>query len=372
VLLIGAGLVLRSYQSARQADGGFDAAGVTALSVDLSAGGYDDAAGKLFVDRLLTALRTQPAFTSVSLASRVPLSLVDGPSRAVIIEGYEPRTNDDMSFLYNLVSDDYFKTLRVAVLAGREFSPADNAASTPVAIINDALATRMWGSAEAAVGKRLRSGGPWLEIIGVVQDLKYSRLTEDPRPYFYLPIRQSYTSQITIHARSVADATDALRQTRDRVRAIDPLLPIARSLTLAEQARQALSVYQMAAGALMMFGVMTILLAAIGIYGLVAYTVKQSTHEIGIRMAVGASRGDVAWTFVKRGTTLAAAGASVGLALAFAASGAIQSLLYGISSRDLLSFGGGIAIVMVVALLASFLPAWRAAMTDPLAALRHR
>lgn len=372
LLLIGAGLVLRSYQSALHANGGFDATGVTALSVDLSAGGYDDAAGKIFLPRLLDVLRAEANFTNVSLASRVPLSLVDGPSRAVVIEGYEPRTNDDMSFLYNQVSDDYFKTLRVPLLAGREFSPVDDEASTPVTIINEALARKMWGSAEASIGKRLRSGGPWLEIVGVARDLKYSRLTEDPRPYFYVPIRQSYTPQITIHARSTTDAAEALRQARDRVRALDPLLPISRSLTLAEQAQQALSVYQMAAGALMMFGVMTIVLAAIGIYGLVAYTVKQSTQEIGIRMAVGASRGDVAWTFIRRGTTLAAIGAAVGLAMAMVVSGAMQSVLYGVSSRDLLSFGAGTAIVMVVAVVASFVPAWRAALTDPLSALRHR
>ena len=372
VLLIGAGLVLRSYQSARGADGGFDATGVTALSIDLAAGGYDEVRGRVLIDRLLEALRSEAAITSASLATQVPLSLVDGPTRAVIIEGYAPREDDDMSFLYNIVSADYFKTLRVPMVAGREFAPTDDAAATPVAVVNHTLAKRMWGSAEAAVGKRLRSGGDWRLIVGVAEDLKYARLTEPARPYWYLPLHQSYAPQLTIHARSEGDARDALQQARDRVRAIDPLLPIARSLTLAEQARQALSVYQMAAGALMMFGIMTILLAAIGIYGLVSFTVKQGTQEIGIRIAIGASRRDVAWTFVRRGTMLAAAGAAIGLAISIGLSGAIRSLLYGVGPRDLLSFGGGIAIVMIVALFASFVPAWRAAMIDPLAALRHR
>jgi predicted permease len=371
VLLVGAALVLRSYQSARGADGGFDAAGVTALSIDLAAGGYDEARGRVLIDRLLDALRAEPGITGVSLASQVPLSLVDGPTRAVVVEGYAPREDDDMSFLYNVVSADYFQTLRVPIVTGREFARTDDAAATPVAIVNHTLATRMWGSAEAAIGKRLRSGGDWRIIVGVAEDLKYSRLTEPARPYWYLPLRQSYTPQFTIHARAEGDARAALQQVRDRVRAIDPLLPIARSLTLAEQARQALSVYQMAAGALMMFGIMTILLAAIGIYGLIAYTVKQSTQEIGIRMAVGASRRDVAWTFVRRGTTLAAIGAVIGLALAAAASRAIGSLLYGVGPRDLFSFGGGLAVVMLIAVVASVVPAWRAAMTDPLSALRH-
>jgi putative ABC transport system permease protein len=155
------------------------------------------------------------------------------------------------------------------------------------------------------------------------------------------------------------------------VRAVDPQMPIARSLTLAAQTRQALSVYQLAAGALTMFGVMTIALAAIGIYGLVAYTVRQSTQEIGIRIAVGAGRADVVLTFLKRGTALAAAGALAGLIAAFAMSRLIGALLYGVSARDAIAFGGGTAVVMAVALVASLVPAWRAAKVDPLAALRR-
>jgi ABC-type antimicrobial peptide transport system permease subunit len=145
-----------------------------------------------------------------------------------------------------------------------------------------------------------------------------------------------------------------------------------RSAMLSEQTRVALSVYELAAGALTMFGVMTIVLAAIGIYGLVAFTVQQSTQEIGIRMAVGAQRRDVAWSFLGRGATLAALGAAIGLAVAMAMSGAIGSLLYGIGARDAIAFAGGTALVMTIALTASFFPAWKASRTDPLTALRHR
>ena len=144
------------------------------------------------------------------------------------------------------------------------------------------------------------------------------------------------------------------------MQALDPAIPITRSTTLTEQTRVALSVYELAAGALTMFGVMTIVLAAIGIYGLVAYTVQQSTQEIGIRMAVGASRGDVAWGFLRRGAGLAGIGAAIGLVLAVAVSGAIRSLLYGVGARDLIAFAGGTAIVMAIALAASFFPAWKA------------
>jgi macrolide transport system ATP-binding/permease protein len=192
VLLVGAGLVLRSYQSARDANGGFDATGVTALSLDLQSGGYDEARGRVFLDRLLNVLRADPGFTSVSLASRVPLSLVDGPSRAITIEGYAPRADEDLAFLFNIISPDYFQTLRIPLLAGRDFAPTDDAASMPVVIINETLARRMWQTPAAALGKRVRSStDTWRTVIGVARDLKYSRHTEEPRPYVYLPLLQS-------------------------------------------------------------------------------------------------------------------------------------------------------------------------------------
>jgi ABC-type antimicrobial peptide transport system permease subunit len=156
------------------------------------------------------------------------------------------------------------------------------------------------------------------------------------------------------------------------VNTLDPQIPIVRSVMLPEQTRVALAIYQMAAGAITMFGVMTILLAAIGIYGLVSYTVQQSTQEIGIRMAVGARRLDVMWTFLRRGTLLAAIGAAIGLVAAVALSGALRSLLYGVGPRDVVSLTGGTAVVMTIALVASLLPAWKASRTDPLTALRHR
>lgn len=188
----------------------------------------------------------------------------------------------------------------------------------------------------------------------------------------YFPLLQSYVPGLTIHARSSGELSDALRRVREHVNAIDPAIPVVRSVTLAEQTRAALSVYQLAAGSLTMFGAMTILLAAIGIYGLIAYTVQQSTQEIGIRMAIGARRIDVLWTFLRRGTLLAAAGAVIGLVGAPALSGALSSLLYGVSARDVVSFGSATAVVMAIALAASIVPAWKASKTDPLSALRHR
>ena len=188
----------------------------------------------------------------------------------------------------------------------------------------------------------------------------------------YYPLLQSYVPSMHVHARTNGNLNYAMRRVRDHLQAIDSTIPITRSATLNEQTRVALSVYELAAGALTMFGALTIILAAIGIYGLVAFSVKQSTHEIGIRMAVGANRANVVWNFLRRGASLATAGAVIGLILASAASGAIGSLLYGVGARDVTSFAAATAIVMAIAVLASLVPAWRASKTDPLSALRHQ
>jgi len=373
VLLIAAALVLRSYAAAQQADGGFDATNVTSVSVDLQTAGYDELRGGILIHRFLDALAADPAFAGASLAMNVPMSLVDGGSRAVNIEGYAPRADEDMMFLYNIVSPDYFQALRIPLLAGREFTRTDAANAQPAVIVNETLARRVWQTPENAVGKRIRSGqGEWLSVIGVARDITYSRLAEPPRPFVYYPLLQNYIPGFTIHARASKDVAYAMRRVRVHVQEIDPAIPIVRSATLSEQTRVALSVYELAAGALTMFGVMTIVLAAIGIYGLVAFTVQQSTQEIGIRMAVGAQRRDVAWSFLGRGAKLAALGAAIGLAVAISISGAIGSLLYGIGARDAIAFAGGTAVVMTIALTASFFPAWKASRTDPLTALRHR
>ena len=372
VLLIAAGLVLRSYSAALKANAGFDADGTTAVAIDLQTAGYDEARGKVAITRLLDAIGAEPAFATASVALNVPMSLVDNASRATTVEGYAPRSDEDMLFLYNIVAPDYFSTLRIPLVAGREFARTDDTGAQRSVIVNETMARRFWSTPEDAIGKRLRSGGDWHVVIGVAKDLKYSRLSEAPRPFVYYSLLQYYVPAFTIHARANGDLNYAIRRVRDHVQQLDAAIPITRSVSLLEQTRVALSVYELSAGALTMFGVMTIVLAAIGIYGVVAYTVQQSTHEIGIRMAIGARRVDVAWNFLSRGATLGAIGTAIGLSIAIAASGALRSLLFGIGTRDLIAFVGGTTLVMAIALTASFFPAWKASKTDPLTALRHQ
>ena len=372
VLLIAAGLVLRSYSAALKANGGFDASRTTSIAIDLQTAGYDEPRGKVAITRLLDAIASEPAFDSGALALNVPMGLVDPGSRATQVEGYAPRSDEDMMFLFNIVSPDYLHALRIPLVAGREFTRTDDATAQRAVIVNETMARRFWSTPDGAIGKRIRSGGDWHVVIGVAKDLKYSRLSEAPRPFVYYSMLQYYVPAFTIHARANGDLNYAMRRVRDQVQQLDATIPITRSVTLAEQTRVALSVYELSAGALTMFGVITIVLAAIGIYGVVAYTVQQSTQEIGIRMAIGARRVDVAWSFLRRGAMLAGGGALIGLTISIFVSGAIGSLLYGVGSRDLVAFLGGTALVMTIALGASFFPAWRASRIDPLKALRHQ
>jgi predicted permease len=375
LLLIGATLVMRSLDLARHADAGFDARDVASVSIDLKPNGYDDTRGRLFYEQMLDSIRAQEGIEAASLAASLPLSLVDGPSGEVAIEGYQRGRDEDSRFLFNVIAPDYFRTLRIGLVAGRDFTRRDDVPAPGVAIVNEHLARRFWGTPASAIGKRLRftSGtGSWRTIIGVAKDVKYARLNEAPRPHVYLPFQQLYQPNMTLQVRAAAASPSLIEQLRGRVQALDPDLPILEARMLSEQTRVALTVFEMAARVLAMIGAMAVALAALGIYGLTAYTVKQSTHEIGIRMALGAQRADVVWRFLGRGLRLGAIGAAIGMAAALAVTRLLATLLYGVSATDVVSFVTASGVVLGIALAASVVPAWRAARTNPIAALRHQ
>ena len=372
VLLVAAGLVFRGLEAARGADAGFDARAVGSIAIDLQPGGYTTATGPVFLDRLVRAVRADASVESAALTRFVPLTLVDPGTQAVTIEGYTPRTDDDLKLLDNIVGPDYFKTLRITVLAGREFAESDDASSQKVAIVNETLARRFWDSPEGAIGKRLSTAaGEWRTVVGVARDLKYSRLTEPSRPYVYSAAAQAYRSTLVLHARSRAGGTGILDRLQAHVRTLDPDLPILSARMLTEQARGDLGIFEMAASTLIMFGAMTIALSALGIYGLVSYTVKQSTQEIGIRLAVGASRADVVRRFAGSGLRLATIGAAIGLTAAIGITQLVANAIGQLGAIDATSVVIAVATVMTIAIVASVVPAWRGSRTDPLTALRR-
>lgn len=372
ILLVGASLVVRSLGSARKADLGFDARNVASVALDLQPSGYDEARGHAFYVRLLDALRAEPTLDAVTLAAETPLKLVPGRQRDIEIERYVPRDGEDLRFLINPIASDYFRTLRIRMLAGRDFDRRDTRSSTRVAIVNETLAARFWGTPAQAVGKRLRVGSAdWSIVAGVVRDIKYTRPDEDPRPFVYLPFEQYPLAPLLVHARGRDGAAPITQLLRARVQALDANLPIVDARTLSEQTAAGLSIYAMAAGILATFGGIAMLLAALGTYGMVSYSARESRHEIGIRIAIGASRAEVVGRFLARGLRSGAIGAAVGLVCSLGISRVLASLLYGVSGTDFVSFSAAAATVLIAVCGASLVPAWRASRVDPIVALRR-
>ena len=379
LLLVGAGLAMRSVDAARRADPGFDSTGVTAIAVDVRQNAYDDAGGRVFYRRLLEAARADSAIESAALAAHHPLTMQDTRALPVGIEGYEPGPDEELAFMSNAVSPDYFRTLRIGVLSGREFEERDDETGQAVAIVNRTLADRFFGSAAGAIGRRIRlADGDWRTIVGVAADVKYARIDEPSRPYVYLPFLQAYRSSMILHTRghaapgSVPPVDTLVARAREHVAVLDTELPILSARPLEEAIRGAFIFLDLTATMLFIFGAAGMVLAAMGTYGLVSYTVAQSTHEIGIRMTLGASRGTVVRAFLARGLRLGVVGATIGIVAALGAARLLGSVLFGVSATDTTSFMRAAVVVLAGVLLATFVPAWRASRTDPLHALRHR
>jgi predicted permease len=373
LLLVGAGLTSRSLDAARRLDPGFDATHVTAVAVDVRQNGYDQTRGRVFYRRLLDSARDDAGIESASLAEYTPLGFLDTRTTRVAVDGYEPRKGEDLAFMSNAVSPDYFRSLNIDIVAGRAFEDRDDERGAPVIVVNNTLARRFWGGAGNALDKRIRiADREWRTVIGVVADVKYSRVNEAPRPYFYLPFLQSYRASMVLHTRGASPVEALVAQARSRVTALDGDLPILFARPLTEQIMGALFFLRFAALMLFLFGAAGMTLAALGTYGLVSYTVKQSTHEIGIRMALGASGASVVRQFLRRGLRLGAIGVVLGSAGALGAARLLGNVLFGVSATDASSFARALAIVFGGVIAATIIPAWRAARTNPLSALRHQ
>jgi predicted permease len=382
LLLIGAGLVTRSFAAARRTNLGFDAAGVTSIRLDVKQNGYDEPRGRRFYRRLLDAARADPAVESATLAAYNPMNLTETATSRIAIDGYAPGRDEDLAFLTNTVGADYFRTLRIALGAGRGFADQDDEHAAPIVIVNTTMAERFWGGAADALGRRIKVGdGDWRTIVGVAADVKYLRVNETPRPYVYLPFLQAYRPGMILHARtlsnavgsgpSTADTDGMVDRARAHVTALDPDLPVdAKSLN--DRIAGSLIFMNLAATMLSIFGVAGVALTAIGTYGLVSYAVTQSRHDIGVRIALGATALAVVRMYVRRGLWLGAVGAALGLATAAAATRLLSGVLYGVGANDVVSFAGGLAVVLGGVAVATIVPAWRAARTDPVSALRHR
>ena len=366
LLLVTAGLFIRNLRNTQHPDPGFAIDNGLMASFDLGLAGYKNARGKLFQEQLLERLRASPQVRSASFAESVPLGS-GGSKSPLYVEGEaNPDQLDEKSLLeHTTVGTDYFKTMGIPLVRGRDFSDRDTASSTAVVIVNETLARRLAPDGNA-VGKRLRmdSQGDYLQVVGVARDIKYHQLAEAPLFFGYRPLSQRYRSVLTLHVRTAGDPSAVISQVRSEVKALDPDLPLTDLQTMQEHMRLPLAPAKLLASLSSGFGVLTLLLAAIGLYGVMAYLVGSRTHEIGIRMALGAQTGGVRRLIIGQGMRLALTGIALGLIAAIALTRVLASLLYGVSATDPLTFIGVAVLLAGVALLACYLPARRAAVGD--------
>jgi predicted permease len=377
VVLIAAGLVVRTLQQLQTMNPGFDTQNALTMSFDLRLQGYDDARGQQFYRQLIERLQSLPSVESAAIADYIPLTL-NYNSNNVFIEGKPSERGDNVPVAMTATaSPGYFKTMRTPVLQGREFTEQDQAKSEKVAIVNETFVRRflpeLQTSAEA-IGKRFSfsgASGPFLSIVGVAKDGKYFNIAEEPRSFVWTAMSQDYASNGTLIVRTKGNPDALVASVRNEVQALDPNLPLFDVKTLNEHMRLALFPAKVAATVLGVFGLVALMLSAIGVYGITSYAVAQRTHEIGVRLALGAQLSDVLRLVLRHGLKLTMIGAAIGLVGAYLATRAITSVLYGVSATDPLTFGGVSVLLVSVALVACYIPARRATKVEPLVALRN-
>jgi predicted permease len=371
VALVAAGLFISSFRAAHAIDIGFDPHNVLVARFYLSTGGYNAEQRQQFVRRLRERLEAAPAISAVSYADVIPLGFGLGPGQVVAVDGYLPDPAESMSIGRTLVAPGFLSVLRLRLLDGRDFTAQDDNNAPPVMIVNESFAQRFLAGRQA-LGRQVRAWGKSFTVVGVVNDSKYYELTESPRPYFYAPFQQLGGSRnIAFYVRTQGNPQEALATLRREVAAIDPDLSGFDALPLVDYIDAPLFGQKTAAGLLSVLGALCLVLAAVGLYSLIAYGVSQRTHEIGIRMALGAQSRDVLGMVVRQGLALTSAGLLGGIAVSLAGARLIAGMLLNVSATDPRIFAGAALFLGLVALLASYLPARRAAKVDPMGALRH-
>jgi macrolide transport system ATP-binding/permease protein len=373
VLLVGATLFLRSFIAAQSLSPGFDASHVVTASMDMFPSGYTGDRHREFQRRAIEAVEAIPGVRSASFGSRLPLGFGGNNSTSVGVEGYVPRENEEIVINYSTVGPKYFETMGVPIRQGREYNDSDTMQSPRTMVINEAMARRYWPEGQALGGK-IRLGQNLADVVGIVADSKYSSINERPLPQLYFPMSRSETSTLRLFVKTSGDPTPMVADVRNAIRGIDATLPVYDARTLNEHMQIAVFAQRMAANLLGAMGVLALLLAAIGLYGVMAYAVSQRTQELGIRLALGASPGSLLNMIVGQGMKLTMIGLAIGLTLALAAFGsigAVRTLLPGISPLDPITFIAVPIVLGLIALFASWIPGRRAGKVDPLVALRY-
>lgn len=368
LLLVSAGLFIRSFRAEQNFNVGFNTKNVLLETYDLYSSGYSQPSGIVFDQRLLEKVRMLPGVQAASIANWTPLGFSDSTD-AFLPEGYVPGPHEVVHAGVNVVSPGYFATTEIPILRGRDFAPSDSATSQKVVVVNEALANRYWRNQDA-VGKRMKIQGHWATVIGIARTSEYYSLNEKPQPFIYLPLYQFYESDVILHVRTAGAPLASASAVTDAIHELNPDLPVNDVATLEARTKTATFVQRMAGTFVGMFGIVALALAAVGIYGLISYRTNQRTHEIGIRMALGAQPTDVLRLVLRQGIWLTGIGVALGVILSLVLGRLMTSLLFGVSATDPLTFVAVTLLLSFIALCACYIPARRATRVDPMISLR--
>ena len=383
VALIGAALFVRGFSAARQIDPGFNPNHVLLSQFYLASNGYSLEQRKEFTRRLGDKLQSAPGVTSVAWSDFVPLGFDSGSWEHLEVRGYTPSRDENMKIYRNLISPVYLQLLGIPIVEGRNFTAHDDEKSPLVMIVNQAFVDHFFAG-RSPIGRQIHGWGQWFTVIGVAANSKYHYLSESPLPYFYVPFQQMYRADLNLafYVRTPGIPENALAVVRQKAREIDPGVTVFDAAPLSEFIGASLYPQKVAASLLSVLGGLSVVLAAVGLYSVMAYSVAQRTHEIGIRMALGARPADVLRLVMRQGLSLVLTGLVVGLSLTLAVSRSISAMsifgssmdtptkLLGVSATDPLTYAGAMLLLLVIAFFATWIPARRAARVEPMTAVR--
>jgi predicted permease len=354
----------------RAASPGFNTRGVLDTAIDLVSAGYTPARAQTFQDALLERVRALPGVESAAFAKMTPLSYVSSATASIVVDGYyQPPPEESPTVEYNEVGDNYFVTMGIPLVAGREFTRADDEKTALVAVVNESMAQRYW-QGRSPLGQRFQLKGRWMQVVGIAKDSKYSSVREQPTPFFFAPLRQNSLRGSVLNIRTPLTPETMATAIAREVQALDSNVAPYEVITMQEQLDRSTSAQMVAVTLVGILGALALFLAAIGLYGVMSYAVSQSRRELGLRMALGAGASNLLRLVLSRGLALTGGGVLLGAATALLLTRLLGNLLYKVSPRDPVAFGCAFAVMAVVSVAACLLPAWRAARTDPMRALR--
>ena len=369
VLLVGAGLLIQSLQAVRNASPGFSTHGVLTTGVDLFTAGYDAQRAKNFQDELIDRLRALGGVESAALSRMTPFSYRNYSTAPIAVDGYDAPPDQQPTADFNEIGPQFLATMGIPLVSGREFTRADNETAPLVAVVDETMAAQFWRGVDP-IGRRVQVKGRWMQIVGVARNAKYRNLLETPKPFFYVALRQNFSATTALQIRTAQGPAALAPSLVREIHALDANVAPSELITMREQVERTTAAQRISVTILVVFGGLAVVLAAIGLYGVMASTVSQSSRELALRMALGAGASDLLGLVLSKGLALTVGGLVLGLVVALQVTRLLGYLLYEVSPRDPIAFGSAFVVITVASLVACFVPAWRATRTDPLRALR--